>query len=538
MPWTVFGPFLFWSCFLFPIAAYAGELIPQQWQPAPIASSSSAFVAIAIDPKNLAHIFAASLRSVHESSDAGKNWQERFQAPAQTTVTALGFAGSGSTAFIGTDAGLYRLPPENTQWVLVFQGTGKQKQCTVIAADPLNPKRLLLGTRGGAFISQDGGQQWKPINGLGTSEEIIHAAFDPHTPNHTYLLTNHGLFSGDITSGQWQEISSIITTPVEALENNEPDFEESTEEAAAFKLKTITVHPTQPSTLFLGTSRGIEVSANLGKSWRWLPTSGLRSTNISRLSWQNHSPLVLYAATALGIARYNESTQQWQTITAGLADSQVNDLTSASHQLWAGTEHGVFSFRVTPDPFPATEASDPSELLSNFVYEPTISQVREAAIRYAEVHPDKIKQWRQQARLKALLPNVNLGIDHDTADNVHVDEGSFPTFQLLSTKDRDASIDFSITWQLGDLIWSDDQTSIDNRSKLLVQLRDDLLNELTRTYFERRRLQVALITDPPKNQQILLEKELRIQELTALIDGLTGGYFSVNAAKPTNNGRL
>ena len=99
-------------------------------------------------------------------------------------------------------------------------------------------------------------------------------------------------------------------------------------------------------------------------------------------------------------------------------------------------------------------------------------------------------------------------------------------FQLIKSEDRDASFDVGVTWDLGHLIWSDDQTNIDVRSKLMVQLRNDIVDEVTRTYYERRRLQVALLTQPPADAQVVLEKELRVQELTALIDGLTDGYFS------------
>ena len=60
----------------------------------------------------------------------------------------------------------------------------------------------------------------------------------------------------------------------------------------------------------------------------------------------------------------------------------------------------------------------------------------------------------------------------------------------------------------------------------MVQLRDDIVDEVTRTYFERRRLQIALLTNPPPDQQASLDKELRLQELTGILDGLTGGYVS------------
>ena len=68
----------------------------------------------------------------------------------------------------------------------------------------------------------------------------------------------------------------------------------------------------------------------------------------------------------------------------------------------------------------------------------------------------------------------------------------------------------------------------------MVQLRDDILDEVTRTYFERRRLQIALLTQPPADEKQVIDKELRLQELTAMIDGLTGGYFSTHLGMHDN----
>ena len=60
----------------------------------------------------------------------------------------------------------------------------------------------------------------------------------------------------------------------------------------------------------------------------------------------------------------------------------------------------------------------------------------------------------------------------------------------------------------------------------MVELRDDIVDEVTRIYFERRRLQVSLLTQPPSDPQVAIDKELRQRELAAMLDGLTGGYFS------------
>ncbi len=59
-----------------------------------------------------------------------------------------------------------------------------------------------------------------------------------------------------------------------------------------------------------------------------------------------------------------------------------------------------------------------------------------------------------------------------------------------------------------------------------MKLRDRLLTEVTRLYFERRRQQVALLLEPPAELRARVDAELRLLELTAGIDALTGGRFS------------
>jgi len=144
--------------------------------------------------------------------------------------------------------------------------------------------------------------------------------------------------------------------------------------------------------------------------------------------------------------------------------------------------------------------------------------VQKAAIKYAEVEPKKIENWRRQARLKAIMPEFDL--DYDKTVTTALGAG----YDRVQVGPRDWGL--SLKWDLGELIWNDDQTSIDVRSRLMVQLRDDVLDEVTRLYFERRRLQNELFLQPPVDLNKKLEKELRLEELTASIDASTGGYFS------------
>ncbi len=165
------------------------------------------------------------------------------------------------------------------------------------------------------------------------------------------------------------------------------------------------------------------------------------------------------------------------------------------------------------------------------IAEPSILELQRAAIRYTEVNPDKIVNWRRQAAFKAFLPEVSVGYDKDIYRTIASSTSGGKTTFTIGPDDESYGWDVSLKWDLGDLIYNDDQTSIDSRSKLMVQLRNDVLTQLNQAYFERKRLQAELIKYPDKTSPTYQERELKIEELTAQIDALTGGYLSRRAGK-------
>ena len=55
--------------------------------------------------------------------------------------------------------------------------------------------------------------------------------------------------------------------------------------------------------------------------------------------------------------------------------------------------------------------------------------------------------------------------------------------------------------------------------------RRDVLKTVTETYYERKKLQSELSLNPPKDETARIEKQLKLEELTAKLDYLTGGWF-------------
>lgn len=171
-------------------------------------------------------------------------------------------------------------------------------------------------------------------------------------------------------------------------------------------------------------------------------------------------------------------------------------------------------------------------LLELFKSEPSINEVQEAAVRYAEVYPEKIRDWRRAANISALLPRISLGIDRNKADTYEIYTSSTQQY-IVEGPSRDSDgWDITLIWSLGDLIWNDDQAEIDARSTHMVQLRRSILSRVNEAYFERQRLQLELLKVTPGSID-KIRREIRISELNAELDGLTGGFFtrSLNGKK-------
>lgn len=525
---------LAWRCGF----AVADAALPE-WEAVDVAPGETTFVAVAVSPAAPTRVLAATPRTLYESLDGGKRWQQKFRVPGEAGISAIAIDPSqASTVLIATDRGLYGSFDGATQWSVPFRGAGENEaRCTTVAFHPAQPGMALLGTSNGLFLSSDHGFHWTKVRTPLTAREVMRLAFNPNDADRLYVLTLDGLFAGSLASGQWQRRFNALH-PQESQElPEEPESSDPAQQSGEGEtqhpmdvpqVSDVALDPgTSPPTLYLAESTGLLLSTDDGATWQRLSLAGLTSSMISRILLQHHSPLAIYAATNRGIARYEPGHERWTTMTRGILAPRVRDLSAAPQQLWAATDRGLYLLPMpSPEIFEETQPPPAQELLGNFSHEPAIHDVRDAAIRYAEVRPGKISAWRTQARLRALVPKFSTTADTNLTDFRHWDSGANPDSLLRGERDVDWSA--SMSWELGDLIWSDDQTSIDVRSKLMVQLRNDLVDEVTRTYFERRRLQIVLLTDPPTDQQKLLEKELRLQELTALIDGLTGGYFSAH----------
>ena len=170
-----------------------------------------------------------------------------------------------------------------------------------------------------------------------------------------------------------------------------------------------------------------------------------------------------------------------------------------------------------------------------FDNEPTFRELQQAAMKFSDVSPEKIKNWQRDSRIKALVPKVSIGLDNHRSSNQEIYTSATKDYVSVGPDDIYKAVDVSVSWDVSGLIWSDSQTNIDVRSRLNTQLRNDILDDLRRAYYERKRLQFDLMVSPPKDLRSRFDRELRIQELTQAIDDLTGNYLSDNIRQAKSN---
>jgi len=180
-------------------------------------------------------------------------------------------------------------------------------------------------------------------------------------------------------------------------------------------------------------------------------------------------------------------------------------------------------------PCPTDPTNDCLELFQKIILsEPTVREVQKAAIRYSNLGNGRIKRWHGASRLRAFLPDLNFRKKLSRQNTIGIDRGgtNTPDFYIVGPDKIDKDGDLSLKWDLGNFVWSSAQPAIDSRSKLLVALRESIVSEITRIYFERRRIQKELLLHPPETLSREWNLFLRMEELTAHLDAVTGGYFS------------
>jgi len=472
---------------------------------------------VLIESGNSKVIYIGTDRGIYKTEDGGNAWRNIFSIRGDNrNINYLAASAFDKNAiYAATGGGLFISVNGGQRWNRLFRGrNSSESDClTVLSVSD----KIYLGTKSGLFVSKDNGRSWHKEPGKLGDSQVYNIAYNHKEPKHLYISCADGVFKSSDCGRSWERI--YATHPTENSVESEQEDEDSDEEARRSEVRYIAVDSSKPDDIYLATSRGVYLNEAKTSEWKSLSEFGLFSHDVKFLAFSDKNEL--YAIAKSGVFAYRP--ESWRELSFNLSARQINFLAlDKDGNLYVCTEKGLFKSGLAN-----SIVSPGGEIFAEYCKaEPGIKELQKQAIKYAEVSPDKITNWRKQAQKKALLPKLTVGLDGSKKTNYEIYTGANTSYIFEGPNDRSYGWDVALSWDFGELIWNNDQTSIDTRSRLMVQLRDDILDEVTKLYFERIRVKMELDGLQIEDRKRRFEKELRVRELTASLDALTGGYFS------------
>jgi photosystem II stability/assembly factor-like uncharacterized protein len=462
-------------------------------------------------------IFAGGQRCIYKSIDSGSSWERVFMLTGERRgINFISYNPQDtSIVYAATSDGLYVSFNEGKSWKRFFRGRDDMQRNIKRVAISSDGDTVFIATDRGLFRSNDSGKNWSSedyfIN-KSISSLAIGAGF-------YYVCANNGVYCQKQGNSHWDRVYNLIKYEEEAAEAEYADNDYEPERGF-LNLNSIAIIK---GVVYITTDEGVLSSSIAGEDFSRMNTEGLKSEKINFILAENDD---MFIASDRGVFKYDEKNDIWLDRSIGLTTLSINMIDGCFERgiIFAATEKGLFRMVLNND-----VSNTGKDWVSDLcLREPSIEEIHRAAIAYAEVSPDKIKWMRSAAKNQALIPTFSLKLDGNVSRNLNLDRGGTndPDFFIEGPRDKKWGWGIGLNWNLSELVWNYHQTSIDVRSRLMVQLRNDILDEVTKLYFERLRLKSELMQNPLQDTKQAGIKQLRLAELTANIDALTGGYLS------------
>jgi len=256
-----------------------------------------------------------------------------------------------------------------------------------------------------------------------------------------------------------------------------------------------------------------------------------------------HGAGLYWLATDRGLLVAGSLRGPWRRTSAPVGTSSIQAAVGSATAIYVAANAGIFGGRVAPTLIaPAQVASDPAPEASSPPAsderaagsgEPPVGEVHRVAIRYLGLGRARLEALREGVRRRGWLPIVVLrgDGDWDRSRTTDYDQAflSGETRHLIdSDLDRGDSygVSLALSWDLADIAYEPESIDVSHETREVIELRDDVLDEITQLYFERRRVLAALAASGDPTAADAMQLRLRASELAAGIDAWTGGWFS------------
>jgi hypothetical protein len=465
---------------------------------------------------------------------------------AKTTAGARAIVfvpGSPDVVYVATPRGLYRSVDRGISYVRVeVPGGVRNNDIRDVALDPASPSRIYLATAGGMLASRDGGSTFELPIGAGKNVPALCVAVEQ-------------LVSTDGNSG------------VAVLVGTETGLLRSTDGGASFLPVLLRGLPpffpvpavaiTQRSeTFYAGTSRGLfvgERNAALLERYAGVPEVAVQALSPDPIRPRS----VVVGTRTRGVWFSNDAGNTVEEGAEQVPAAEViaiarpsSAVGTKSDQIVVATDRGLF--RSVPGTGVTISASALKKLREQWAKEPGLDETARTALEYGRLVNNDLYGMRSRAALSHLLPALTAGFTQTVGrtlrredfvlriddlppgfdpDNDETDLfGNIGAF-IVQPSDGVQSIFFAtLVWDLDQVIFNPDEAAVGRAVPAWYAAERRVIERVREAWSARRRLMAEMtLGDAPRGEDAALKHArnlIRLEELTAELDGITGGAFS------------
>ncbi len=534
------------------------------WERPPGRLANMVITRIAVHPFDSRIVLAATVGyGIFKSTDGGNEWRQvltRAGAGANR-VLAVEFAPSQpEVIYAGTMSGIYKSLDGGESWdPATGMGISPTVRVRDLVVSPINPDLVVIATNRSVFGTTNGGGLWRRL-GFGTNYEggkIL--AFDPLNPNTIWLLTGDRVLQSaaprflDLSSGEEMILSGGSEFTLDGRERHSIVIEEIDEETGEIRItiqsdpQTVGLKIGETTTVDLTGDGQDDLSLTLESLAGGVPR--LKVVRIAPASEADEDGLEALLPpdriTSLeDLEPYFRAEPTWVEVQQ--AAGRWAEVHPEKIAAWrSGASLRALIPRIDLDYRELNRRMDVLDQREQYSY--SRDYYRRNFIR-TESDLDEGQQF-QTAYTYSSTTDWRYDLDRRDYELERAREQGlrqtrttdsygerFQESKQLTLRD-DKQWGLALRWDLGDFLYNREQLRISTEARRLVELRQDVVEQVTLYYFDRRTARIDMILNPPADPYSRVEMLLQIQQLDASLDAMTGGYFTQTIKERENRRR-
>lgn len=436
--------------------------------------------------------------------------------------------------WVGTSNGLYLSTDGARTFARIFQGRSgaSERMVTAVASDPFDPWKILVGTASGLFTSTDRGRTFKKTMDYYLRDSYVREIWlDPGQKGLIHLALGGSAMASPDGGAHW------ITT-------HWNDW------GPRADVQSLSLGP--GNLRLIGTRDGVYASWQGGEMGTW-QRRGIRfvgHTVVKVLA--SVDPTIWYALTDHALWGTMDSGLNWKKLYhLGGKDSPrwLAAFKNEHREVWLLTNREIYRVGAPPR---VARYNLAMRAAPGLLETPPLPELLQRVLKHNRLYFGDNQRYRDRAPWAKLLPSLTAGFhyspsrDFVTVRNFQYWNAPYTYLNYAFDGSWPPSLDApALTWEiiakwdLGALVFN--KAALPHWGRIernLNGVRQELTERVHRLYVEYRRNARILVFAPPAHELTRQYHEIRLQEIAAYLDAVSGGYWSKNTgnADPQTGG--